>query len=165
MSLRDTEHWTAPDLTIFLCVLHILLYCWLILLGGTEAVKHSLLATAAALGLDGRVSSETGSLWVWEKEFPVRSSPVSSLLLAAPCRFPLKLFCSAIVATVLAVVVTRGVPQPQLIRLRQRKAAPRGQSLCRGVSLAENNLAVMTNHCWVLTAGFSSRNCYPTEGC
>ena len=50
VSLRDTEHLTTPDFTSFLCVVQILLYSLLNLLGGANLTEHS---AEESVGLDG----------------------------------------------------------------------------------------------------------------
>ena len=97
VSLRDTEHWTAPDFTNFLCVLHILLYSWLTFLGGTGLVAH---APEAVLVVDGWEAAGTKGLWDLGSEYPCeRSALTPSLLLSAPCRSPPRVFCWANVTT------------------------------------------------------------------
>ena len=89
VSLRDTEHVTAPDFTNFLWVVQIWLYCLLILrlLGGTDLVEHSWSVFRVGWWEFGGVSS----LWVVELRFPDWSSSISSLLLSTPLKTPLKL--------------------------------------------------------------------------
>ena len=86
VSLRDTEHWTAPDLTSFLWVLQILLYWWLTFLGGAGLVMHTPVAGLAAGGWE---AGGTECLWDWELDWPfARSSLHPSLLLSVPSRPP-----------------------------------------------------------------------------
>ena len=84
---RETEHFTAPDSTNFLCVLQILLYCLLKFLdGGSKAgaIRAHPLLVLAVFGVVGRSSAGTVGLWVLGQEFPLRSSLDPTLLLTPP---------------------------------------------------------------------------------